>query len=298
MDTSADGEHGGAMSRAVSIAWPAPAKLNLFLHITGRRADGYHLLQTVFQFLDHGDSLDFHLREDDRILRPAGPSEVPVAEDLVIRAATLLKGRTGAGPGVDIHLRKTLPLQAGLGGGSSDAATTLVALNRLWGTGLTPPELAALGLELGADVPVFLGGRAAWAEGVGEKLEPLELPEPWYLVVDPGCQVATREIFQAPELTRNSAPITIAGFRAGQTRNDFEPVVRARYPEVSNALDWLAAHAEARLTGSGACVFAAFAEQRDAERVAQGLPLRWGGFVAKGCNRSPLLARLEMERDR
>ena len=295
MDASAGGN---TMNPAASAAWPAPAKLNLFLHITGRRADGYHLLQTVFQFLDHGDSLDFRLREDGRILRPEGPADVPEAEDLAVRAAALLKSRTGAGLGVDIHLRKTLPLQAGLGGGSSDAATTLVALNQLWGTGLTPLELGVLGLELGADVPVFLGGRAAWAGGVGEKLEPLDLPEPWYLVVEPPCQVATREIFQAPELTRNSAPITIAGFRAGQTRNDFEPVVRARYPEVSKALDWLAARADARLTGSGACVFAAFEKQMDAEKLAAEVPTEWRGFVAKGCNRSPLHARLEAEQSR
>ena len=190
MDTSADGEHGGAMSRAVSIAWPAPAKLNLFLHITGRRADGYHLLQTVFQFLDHGDSLDFHLREDGRILRPAGPSEVPVAEDLVIRAATLLKGRTGAGPGVDIHLRKTLPLQAGLGGGSSDAATTLVALNRLWGTGLRDPELAALGWSWGRMYRFSWGagrpGPRAWVKN----LSPWNCRSPGIWWCDPACQVA------------------------------------------------------------------------------------------------------------
>ena len=296
MDPRARGT--GSMNPAAGIGWPAPAKLNLFLHITGRRADGYHQLQTVFQFLEQGDSLDFHLRDDGQIQRPIGPAEVPATEDLSVRAAVLLKSRSGTRSGADIHLRKTLPLQAGLGGGSSDAATTLVALNLLWGTQLSPAELAALGLELGADVPVFLGGKAAWAEGVGEKLEPIALPEPWYLVVDPGCRVATGEIFQAPELTRNSAPITIAGFRAGQGRNDFESVVRIRYPEVSKALDWLAARAEARLTGSGACVFAAFAERRDAERVAQGLPRQWRGFVAKGCNRSPLMARLEMERDR
>ena len=286
------------MNSSVSAAWPAPAKLNLFLHITGRRADGYHLLQTVFQFLDHGDSLDFRLRDDGRILRPEGPAEVPEGEDLAVRAATLLKTRTGVRPGVDIRLRKTLPLQAGLGGGSSDAATTLVALNRLWGTGLTGVDLAALGLELGADVPVFLGGRAAWAEGIGEKLEPLELPEPWYLVVEPPCRVTTREIFQAPELTRNSAPITIAGFRAGQGRNDFEPVVRTRYPEVSQALDWLGAHAEARLTGSGSCVFAAFADEAEARRCEAVLPQGWRGFVAKGCNHSPLHVRLALEQGR
>ncbi|HEU5398116.1 MAG TPA: 4-(cytidine 5'-diphospho)-2-C-methyl-D-erythritol kinase, partial [Gammaproteobacteria bacterium] len=188
--------------------------------------------------------------------------------------------------------------EAGLGGGSSDAATTLVALNELWGTGLKAEELAALGLKLGADVPVFLGGRAAWAEGVGELTTPLELPEPWYLVVQPACRVATREIFQAPELTRNSAPITIAGFRAGLGHNDFEPTVRARYPEVSKALDWLAAHGPARLTGSGACVFAAFADEGAARKAGAGLPQGWRGFVTQGCNRSPLLDRLAEERSR
>ena len=275
--------------------WPAPAKLNLFLHITGRRADGYHLLQTVFQFLDHGDSLEFEVRQDGRITRSEGPTGVPAEADLTLRAAALLKARSGSPLGADIKLRKTLPLEAGLGGGSSDAATTLVALDRLWGTGFGADRLRSLGLELGADVPVFIGGEAAWAEGVGEILSPVELPEPWYLVVDPGCRVATREIFQAPELTRNSAPIKIARFRSGGTRNDFEPVVRSRYPEVSEALDWLGAHAEARLTGSGACVFAAFADEADARRVYATLPQGWRGFVARGCNRSPLLTRLEAE---
>ncbi len=286
------------MKPVVSRDWPAPAKLNLFLHITGRRADGYHLLQTVFQFLARGDSLDFSLRQDGHIGRHMGPAEVAAEDDLTVRAARLLQMRSGSPLGADISLRKNLPLQAGLGGGSSDAATTLVALNHLWKAGLSPAELAALGLELGADVPVFLGGKAAWAEGVGEKLTPLELPEPWFLVVDPGCRIATREIFQAPELTRNSAPITIAGFRAGQGRNDFEPTVRARYPEVSQALDWLAAHAEARLTGSGACVYGVFADEAGARKVAEALPERWRGFVARGCNRSPLMARLERERGR
>jgi 4-diphosphocytidyl-2-C-methyl-D-erythritol kinase len=273
-------------------AWPAPAKLNLFLHITGRRADGYHLLQTVFQFLDHGDSLEFELREDGRILRSEGPAAIPEASDIVLKAAELLKERSGTRLGASIKLRKILPVEAGLGGGSSDAATTLLALDRLWQTHLGDARLAALGLELGADVPVFIGGQAAWAEGVGEVLTPVELPEPWYLVLQPAVRVSTREVFQAPELTRNSAPIKIARFRSGPTRNDFEPVVRSRYPQVSEALDWLGAHAEARLTGSGACVFAAFADEIAARRIYAALPQGWDGFVAKGCNRSPLLTRL------
>lgn len=277
-------------------AWPAPAKLNLFLHITGRRADGYHLLQTVFQFLDRGDSLEFELREDGRILRSEGPEGIPEESDIVIKAARLLQQQSGTRLGAAIKLRKTLPVEAGLGGGSSDAATTLVALDQLWQTRLGEGRLAALGLELGADVPVFIGGQAAWAEGVGEILTPVELPEPWYLVLHPACSVSTREIFQAPELTRNSAAITIARFRSGQTRNDFEPVVRSRYPQVSEALDWLSAHAPARLTGSGACVFAAFADETAARQVHAAIPKGWQGFVAQGCNRSPLLTRLEMER--
>ncbi|HEY3644984.1 MAG TPA: 4-(cytidine 5'-diphospho)-2-C-methyl-D-erythritol kinase [Gammaproteobacteria bacterium] len=278
-----------------SAAWPAPAKLNLFLHITGRRADGYHLLQTAFQFLDRCDELEFELRDDGKILRAEGPTEVPADSDLCVRAARLLQERSGTPRGAAIKLRKMLPLQAGLGGGSSDAATTLVALDRLWGTRLGTTRLMALGLELGADVPVFIGGQAAWGEGIGEILTPMELPEPWYLVLEPACRVATREIFQAPELTRNSAPITIAPLRSGETRNDFEPVVRSRYPEVSEALDWLGRHAPARLTGSGACVFAAFVEETEARRVYAALPDGWRGFVARGCNRSPLQARSEAE---
>ncbi|HSC48394.1 MAG TPA: 4-(cytidine 5'-diphospho)-2-C-methyl-D-erythritol kinase, partial [Gammaproteobacteria bacterium] len=204
----------------------------------------------------------------------------------------------GSRLGVDIRLRKRLPMGGGLGGGSSDAATTLVALNELWKTGLGSEALQELALGLGADVPVFVGGRAAWGEGVGEKLTPLELPEPWYLVIQPPCQVATREIFQAPELTRNSAAITISGFRSGQGRNDFEPVVRRRHPEVAEALDWLGRSAQARLTGSGACVFAQFGEEAAARSVFETLPHGWRGFIAKGCNRSALLERLAAERSR
>jgi len=280
---------------SVSGSWPAPAKLNLFLHVTGHRPDGYHSLQTLFQFLDYGDSLEFEVRGDGRILRAAGPADVPEAEDLCLKAARLLQERTGSKRGAAIKLRKTLPLGGGLGGGSSDAATTLTALNRLWGTGLDRPALEALGLELGADVPVFVGGQAAWAEGRGEKLSPMDLPEPWYLVVQPPARVSTREVFQAPELTRNSAPITIARFRAGETRNDLLPVVRKRHPEVGQALDWLAGHAPARLTGSGACVFAAFENEQTARRLLKELPEGCQGFVAKGLNRSPLLLRLAEE---
>jgi 4-diphosphocytidyl-2-C-methyl-D-erythritol kinase len=278
--------------------WPAPAKLNLFLHVTGRRDDGYHLLQTVFQFLDHGDGLEFEIRRDGKILRSEGNMDVPEAEDLSLKAARLLREHSGTRLGVGIKLRKNLPLGGGLGGGSSDAATTLVALNQLWGIGIQTSELMTLGLRLGADVPVFVGGEAAWGEGIGEKLTPVELPEPWYLVVVPGCRVVTREIFQAPELTRNSAPITIARFRAGECRNDLEPVVRKRHPEVAQALDWLGERADARLTGSGACVYAAFEDEPVVRRLLEALPRGWQGFVARGCNRSPLLKRIEAERSR
>jgi len=285
---------GGVWSRD----WPAPGKLNLFLHILGRRADGYHLLQTAFQFLERGDTLDFRLREDGQIQRSEGPQDLSPEDDLTVKAARALKERTGTRLGADIRLSKLLPLGGGLGGGSSDAGTTLVALNELWKTGLAAETLQELALGLGADVPVFVGGQAAWGEGVGEKLTPLELPEPWYLVIQPPCRVATREIFQAPELTRNSAAITISGFRSGRGRNDFEPVVRRRHPEVAAALDWLGRSATARLTGSGACVFAEFGEEAAARSVFETLPRGWRGFIAKGCNRSPLLERLAVERSR
>ena len=283
------------MTASLSRGWPAPAKLNLFLHITGRRADGYHLLQTLFQFLDYGDTLDFELRNDGRITRPTGPVGIAEADDLVVRAAQLLRERSGRKQGADIHLHKRLPHQAGLGGGSSDAATALVALNRLWEARLSTAELAGLALELGADVPVFVYGQAAWAEGVGEILTFADPPEPWYLVIQPDCRIATRELFQAPDLTRNSAPITIARFYAGEGHNDFEPVVRKQYPAVAEALEWLGRRAPARLTGSGACVFAAFEREADARRVLSELTHDCRGFIARGRNRSPLLDRLAAE---
>jgi 4-diphosphocytidyl-2-C-methyl-D-erythritol kinase len=282
------------MTDLFSRGWPAPAKLNLFLHIIGRRADGYHLLQTLFQFLDYSDILDFKIREDGRILRAGGLPQVAEADDLAVRAARLLQAHVKAKQGVAIHLYKRLPEGGGLGGGSSDAATTLLALNRLWHTNLDLHELNLLGLKLGADVPFFLGAQAAWGEGIGELLTPMAPPEYWYLVIQPACTVSTREIFQAPELTRNSAAITIDSFYAGQARNDFEPLVRKRYPAVAAALDWLGQRVPARLTGSGACVFGAF-EQESAARGAFGdLPQGWQGFVARGRNRSPLLDRLAM----
>lgn len=263
--------------------WFAPAKLNLMLRITGQRADGYHTLQTVFQFLEYGDRLGFRRRADGQILRLNPLTEINLEQDLTVRAARLLQEESKSPHGVEIFLEKNLPIGGGLGGGSSDAATVLLALNQLWEIGLSEDALAALGLRLGADVPVFVRGRAAWAEGIGEILTPIELPELWYLVINPGCQVATREIFRAPELPRNSAPLTIAEFNAGADNNDCTAVVRRRYPEVGAALDWIGE--KWRLTGTGACVYAPFPDEATARlRLAQ-LPRQWQGFVAHGCNR-------------
>ncbi len=273
--------------------WPAPAKINLFLHVTGRRADGYHELQTVFQFLDLCDRLRFTPLEEGRILRPHGAAGVPEEQDLVVRAARILRGQTGCRAGASIEVEKNIPLGGGLGGGSSDAATTLVVLNRLWGLGLDTDELARLGLQLGADVPVFVRGHAAWAEGVGERLQPLQPETPVYLLLHPGCEVATAAVFGDPALTRNTPPITIADFLRGGGRNDCEAVVRARYRQVDEAMRWLAAFAEPRLTGTGACIYAAFAEERRAREVAGQVPAPWRAWVVHGLNRSPLHEALE-----
>lgn len=276
--------------------WPAPAKLNLFLHVTGRRPDGYHELQTVFQLLDLCDWLDFEPRQDGEIRLLRGTPGVRAEDDLVVRAARLLQRETGCTRGVQISLEKAIPLQGGLGGGSSDAATTLVALNQIWGTGLGDRALAALGLRLGADVPVFVHGRSAWAEGVGEQLVPIELPDAWFALIRPAAAVATAEVFQAPELTRNSPRITIRGFLQAGGRNDCEAVVAARYPEVGRALAWLGQRGDARLTGTGACVFASFGSRDQASAALAGLPQDWLGFVVRGLATSPLLARVAVER--
>lgn len=282
------------MSRAAvaGVPWPAPAKLNLMLRILGRRADGYHRLQTVFQFIDRCDLVHLALRADGRIERQADIPGVPAEADLTVRAARLLQGHTGCGLGADIWVDKRLPMGGGLGGGSSDAATTLVGLNQLWGTGLNPHALAGLGLRLGADVPVFVRGMAAWGEGIGEELVPIQLAEPWYLVLTPQVAVSTAGVFADPRLTRDSAAMTMRDFARGEASNDCLAVVRRRYPEVARALDWLAARGEARLTGTGACVFAAFSERDAALAVLDEVPGDLGGFVARGLNRSPLLDRL------
>lgn len=268
--------------------WPAPAKLNLFLHVTGRRDDGFHDLQTVFQLLDWGDRVGLETTDSGEICRISGPESINAETDLSVRAARALRDRCPGSTGARIHLEKHIPTGAGLGGGSSDAATVLLALNRLWGAGLGAAELAEIGARLGSDVPVFVFGSSAWAQGRGDQLEPVELPERWYVVLYPGVGVGTAEIFQAPELTRNSPLITIRALFDGGTRNDFEPVVCARYPEVAAALEWLGKFAPARLTGSGSCVFAAFADAAHAERVAARVPDVWRSFVARGVNRSPL----------
>ncbi len=269
-------------------ALPAPGKLNLMLRIVGRRADGYHLLQTVFQFLDYGDEVGLTPRSDRRVRRISSIQGVDHDRDLVVRAARLLQRQFGVRRGVDIHLHKRLPMGAGLGGGSSNAATTLVGLNLLWGLDRSRPELARLGVRLGADVPVFVHGRAAWAEGIGDRFQPLELEQPWYLVVIPPCQVSTAAIFSANELTRDSVRITIADFVGGNHANDCEPVVLRRYPEVARAVEWLRQFGRPRLTGTGACVFVAFDDEHSARRALEAVPRPYSGFVARGLNQSPL----------
>lgn len=272
-------------------AWPAPAKLNLFLHITGRRADGYHNLQTVFQLLDWGDTVHCRVRADGVIRRLGEHSNVAEADDLVVRAAYLLKSATGSPGGVDLSVDKRIPIGGGMGGGSSDAATTLIALNRLWNCGLSLTALASLGLELGADVPVFIHGRSAFAEGIGEQLVPIELAERSYVIVDPGVNVSTAALFQAVQLTRDSAPLTITGFISGsKTENVFETIVRARYAAVARALDWLATFGDARLTGTGGVVFVAV-DAETATAIAAACPPAMRAWVARGINVSPLLAQ-------
>lgn len=271
---------------------PAPAKINLFLHITGRRGDGMHQLQTLFQFLVWGDRLHLEPLPEGRFERVTEVPGVPPEEDLILRAARLLAARSGFGGGVRAAVDKHLPVGGGLGGGSSDAATTLLVLNRLWGTGLSRAELAALGAELGADVPVFIGGSAAWAEGIGEHLAGVEgLAEPWYLLVWPrGVRVETGKAFADPSLTRDHPLVTIEDFFRGRCGNDFAPVVERRYPEIARIRRWLDRHAPSpgRLTGSGACLFAACNSRAEAGALRARVPEEWGAGVARGCNRHPL----------
>ena len=274
------------------LTCPAPAKLNLFLHVTGRRADGYHLLQTVFRFIDFADTLHFSLRTDAEIRHLNPLPGVPAENDLTVRAARLLQAETGCRLGVDIRIDKCLPMGGGLGGGSSDAATTLIALNRLWQLGLGRERLQQLGLSLGADVPVFVFGRNAFAEGVGEALTPVNLPSPWYVVLMPQVEVPTAKIFAAEALTRNTLPIRMAAFPDVLTRNDLQPVVCEMFPQVQKAIDWLSQFAEAKMTGSGACVFAEFDSQQSAQSVLESAPAEFKGVVARGLDQHPMLAWL------
>ena len=270
------------------IAYPAPAKLNLTLRVTGRRADGYHTLQTVFRFIDYGDTLDLALRDDGVIARTNNVAGVPATEDLTLRAARLLQQAGGTRLGIEITLAKRLPLGGGLGGGSSDAATVLIALNRLWGLDFPRSRLQELALELGADVPVFVFGESALGEGIGEKLTPLALPPAWYLVLVPAVSVATARIFQDPDLIRDSIPTKIPPFSAASGQNDLEAVVCRLYPEVARHLAWLKQFGAARMTGSGACVFAEFGAEAEARAALQRLPATMRGVVARGLDRHPL----------
>ena len=275
------------------LGCPAPAKLNLFLHVVGRRADGYHLLQTAFRLLDWGDTLDFTRRDDGVIRRTTDIAGIAPEHDLVVRAARLLQAHTGCQLGADIAVHKVLPMGAGIGGGSSDAATTLIALNRLWQTGLGRAELQTLGLQLGADVPVFIFGRDAFAEGVGEALQPLELAPAWYVLVSPGVSIPTAEIFGAGDLTRNTPLIRMPDFAVSTTRNDLQAVACKRYPQVQSAIDWLEQHAPARMTGSGSCVFAEVASAQDAKWVAAQCPPAWTAWKVRSSSRHPLFEWLE-----
>lgn len=279
---------------SASLTLPAPAKLNLFLHVVGRRADGYHKLQTVFQFVDLCDQLSFRILPGADVVLGGDCGSIAAADNLIIKAARALQQVSGCRQGAEITLRKNIPVGAGLGGGSSDAATTLLALSDLWQTGLDVNALAQLGAQLGADVPIFVHGRAAWAEGIGERLTNIEPPEPCYLIIKPDCSISTAEIFCHQELTRHTTPIKIARFlgQPSQCRNDCLPVVEQLYPQVRAAMQWLNEFATARLTGTGACIFAEFASENAATRVLEQLPGHWQGFVARGLNVSPTHSQL------
>ncbi|VXC07384.1 4-(cytidine 5'-diphospho)-2-C-methyl-D-erythritol kinase [Massilia sp. 9I] len=290
---------------------PAPAKLNLFLHVTGRRADGYHLLQSVFQLIDHGDTLHFDLRADERIVRMTDVPGVPEEQDLIVRALRLLQAEYARRhgrlpPGIEVAIEKILPMGGGLGGGSSDAATALMAANHLWQAGLTQQELMDLGLPLGADIPFFLFGETAFAEGVGEALQAVPGPDCWYVVLEPGVAVPTPAIFSAPDLTRDSKPVTIADFsssyqancavlgkQSGFGKNDLQDVAERLFPPVAEAVEWLSSYGDARMTGSGACVFCAFSGERDADQVLAHVPAKWKAWKAHSLASHPMKSLLQ-----
>jgi len=280
-----------------SEAWPAPAKINRFLHIVGRRADGYHDLQTLFQFLDCGDELHFRVHDRGTVHRSGGLPGLPEEEDLAVRAAELLQRATGTNLGVDMHIDKRIPDGGGLGGGSSDAATALVALNALWQTALPIPTLLDLALQLGSDVPVFVAGQAAFAQGRGELLSPAEPDEPWFLLVNPGVAIPSGAMYSDARLQRDCPPVTFDDFAAGGCGNVFEPLVFADHAAVRDAHAWLSKHARAHLSGTGACLFAAFPSRERTLQVHAELPGVWSGFVARGRNTSPLYARLQAHGD-
>lgn len=280
-----------------TLSLPAPAKINLFLHVCGRRSDGYHNLQTVFQFLQLADRLDFTRRDDNEIRLLTDFPGIPAADNLIIRAARALQQACQSNRGADIAIDKILPMGGGIGGGSSNAATTLVALNHLWQLNLSRAQLKQIGLQLGADVPVFIHGHAAWAEGVGEQLTDIEIPEKWYLLVIPACHVSTAAIFSDSELTRDSKMLKMSAFlEQGQTamfRNDCEPLVRKLYPEVDHALTVLSGFCNARMTGTGACIYASFDTEQEARQVCNSLPGNLQALISKGVNRSPLFQALD-----
>ncbi|MBT5007644.1 MAG: 4-(cytidine 5'-diphospho)-2-C-methyl-D-erythritol kinase [Halieaceae bacterium] len=269
----------------------SPAKLNLFLHITGQRGDGYHELQTLFQLLDWGDRLQFKSDNSGEISLHGADLGIPAEQNLIVKAAQALPRNTSK-QGVSIHLEKRIPEGGGLGGGSSNAAATLLAMNYLWNLQLGDKALQKIGAKLGADVPVFVAGHTAWAEGIGEFLTPVELPETWYLVIAPGCHVSTAEIFSNEQLTRNTSPIKMAAFFEGNSRNDCQQLVRNLHKEVDNALNWLDNFGTAKLTGTGACVFASFDDEQAATSALSQLPESMSGFVARGINTSPVLNAL------
>ena len=266
----------------------SPAKLNLMLHITGQREDGYHNLQTAFQFIGLYDELTFEFNDSGAVQRFGDNQDIPEQDDLIIKAARLLKKQTPTSFGVDITIKKHIPIGGGLGGGSSNAATTLMALNKLWGLGLNQAQLQQLGVQLGADVPIFIFGQSAWAEGVGDLLTPINLPENWFFVLHPQVFVSTGQIFSSKHLTRDSHPIKIRAFLEGEGRNVCEPVACELYPEIQSAIDWLSRFSPARMTGTGACVFAAFDSAEKANTVQSQLPQNWTGYVVQGLNINPV----------
>jgi 4-diphosphocytidyl-2-C-methyl-D-erythritol kinase len=287
---------------------PAPAKLNLFLHVIGRRPDGYHLLQSVFQLIDHSDTLDFDLRSDERIVRVNEVPGVPEEQDLIVRALRALQAEVQRRhgrlpPGIDVRIDKCLPMGGGLGGGSSDAATALMAANYLWQAGLTDTELMAIGLPLGADIPFFLFGETAFAEGVGEALQAVPGPDCWYVVIEPGVSVPTAAIFTAPDLTRSTKAIKVADFlghkdgsqgSVGFGKNDLQGVAARLFPPVAEAVEWLSGHGAARMTGSGACVFSAFSSEQEAERVVSQVPAKWKAWKARSLTKHPMKSLLQI----